>query len=108
MRSDDFGSTTRDPPRITRSFIRATREKTMRGRIVGFAMACGLLSLLAAGAVRAQTIELTFWSHWAAEMPKREFVEGVIKDFEAKHPNVKIKPTWYEKTALYAALKTAL
>ena len=56
----------------------------------------------------AQTKELTFWSHWAAEMPKREFVEGAIRDFEAKNPNVKIKQTWYEKTALYAGLKTAL
>jgi multiple sugar transport system substrate-binding protein len=52
--------------------------------------------------------ELTFWSHWAAEMPKREFVEQSIKEFEAKNPNVKIKATWYEKTALYAGLKTAL
>jgi multiple sugar transport system substrate-binding protein len=51
---------------------------------------------------------LTFWSHWAAELPKREFVEAAIKDFETKHPNIKLKPTWYEKTALYAGLKTAL
>jgi multiple sugar transport system substrate-binding protein len=57
---------------------------------------------------QAQTKELTFWSHWAAELPKREFVEGAIKDFETKNPNIKIKATWYEKTALYAALKTAL
>jgi len=55
-----------------------------------------------------QTKELTFWSHWAAEMPKREFVEAAIKDFEAKNPNIKLKQTWYEKTALYAGLKTAL
>lgn len=56
----------------------------------------------------SQTKELTFWSHWAAEMPKREFVEAAIKDFEAKNPNIKLKQTWYEKTALYAGLKTAL
>jgi ABC-type glycerol-3-phosphate transport system substrate-binding protein len=49
---------------------------------------------------QAQTKELTFWSHWAAELPKREFVEGAIKDFETKNPNIKIKATWYEKTAL--------
>jgi multiple sugar transport system substrate-binding protein len=55
-----------------------------------------------------QTKELTFWSHWAAEMPKREFVEAAIRDFEAKNPNIKLKQTWYEKTALYAGLKTAL
>lgn len=52
--------------------------------------------------------EITFWSHWAAEVPKRTFVEAAIADFEAKNPGIKIKATWYEKTALYAALKTAL
>jgi multiple sugar transport system substrate-binding protein len=52
--------------------------------------------------------ELTFWSHWAAEVPKRSFVEKAIADFEKKNPDIKIKATWYEKTALYAALKTAL
>ena len=55
-----------------------------------------------------QAKELTFWSHWAAEMPKRTFVEEAIKNFEAKNPGIKIKQTWYEKTALYAGLKTAL
>ena len=74
--------------------------------------------ILAAGVIAATTAltapafgqakELTFWSHWAAEMPKREFVEAAIRDFEAKNPNVKLKQTWYEKTALYAGLKTAL
>ncbi len=57
---------------------------------------------------QAQQKELTFWSHWAAEMPKRSFVEAAIKAFEEKNPNIKIKQTWYEKTALYAGLKTAL
>jgi multiple sugar transport system substrate-binding protein len=56
----------------------------------------------------AQIKEITFWSHWAAEKPKRDFVEKAIADFEAKNPGIKIKATWYEKTALYAALKTAL
>ena len=56
----------------------------------------------------AQTKEITFWSHWAAEKPKRDFVEKAIASFEAKNPGIKIKATWYEKTALYAALKTAL
>ena len=56
----------------------------------------------------AEVKELTFWSHWAAEQPKRQFVEAVIRDFEEKNPDIRIKPTWYEKTALYAGLKTAL
>jgi multiple sugar transport system substrate-binding protein len=63
--------------------------------------------LAAPAPVLAQT-ELTLWSHWAAEKIKRDFVEDAIKRFEEKNPGVKIKASWYEKTALYAALKTAL
>ena len=63
---------------------------------------------LAGPAAAQQVKELTFWSHWAAEMPKRTFVEEAIKAFEAKNPGIKLKQTWYEKTALYAGLKTAL
>ena len=63
---------------------------------------------LAGSAAAQQVKELTFWSHWAAEMPKRTFVEEAIKAFEAKNPGIKLKQTWYEKTALYAGLKTAL
>ena len=64
--------------------------------------------LLGRTASAQQVKELTFWSHWAAEVPKRTFVEEAIKQFEAKNPGIKIKQTWYEKTALYAGLKTAL
>lgn len=60
------------------------------------------------GSASADVTELTLWSHWAAEVPKRSFVEEAIKDFEAKNPDVKINVTWYEKNALYAALKAAL
>jgi len=66
------------------------------------------LAAFAAQQAGAQTKEITFWSHWAAEMPKKQFVEKAIAEFEAANPGVKIKPTWYEKTALYAGLKTAL
>ncbi|MEP6701636.1 MAG: extracellular solute-binding protein [Betaproteobacteria bacterium] len=65
-----------------------------------------LVLCVTASAASAQ--ELTLWTHWAAEKIKREFVEDAIKRFEAAHPGVKIKASWYEKTALYAALKTAL
>jgi multiple sugar transport system substrate-binding protein len=64
---------------------------------------------LASGPAQAQgKKELTLWSHWAAEKVKREFVEDAIKRFEADNPGVTIKPVFYEKNALYAALKTAL
>ena len=61
-----------------------------------------------ASSALGQQVKLTLWSHWAAEKIKRDFVEDAIKRFESTHPNVKIEATWYEKNALYAALKTAL
>ena len=66
-----------------------------------------LLLLAFASSAMAQ-VKLTMWSHWAAEKIKRDFVEDAIKRFEAANPGVKIEASWYEKTALYAALKTAL
>src|SRR5918999_4703177 len=65
------------------------------------------LALAFASSALAQ-VKLTLWSHWAAEKIKRDFVEDAIKRFEAANPGVKIEASWYEKTALYAALKTAL
>jgi multiple sugar transport system substrate-binding protein len=53
-------------------------------------------------------VKLTMWSHWSAEKIKRDYVEDSIRRFEAANPGVKIEAQWYEKTALYAALKTAL
>ena len=75
------------------------------GRIVA---ALGLAAAFAVAPQPAKSQELTMWSHWAAEQIKRKFVEDAIERFEKANPGVKIKPTWYEKTALYAALKTAL
>lgn len=73
----------------------------------------GVLAAIAtAGAtltpLRAQAQEITLWSHWAAEQPKRQFVEEAIRRFQAANPGVTVKTTWYEKNALYAALRTAL
>ena len=77
-------------------------------RLTFITVASLAVASLAAPAQAQQPKELTFWSHWAAEMPKRTFVEEAIKRFEANNPGIKIKQTWYEKTALYAGLKTAL
>lgn len=78
-------------------------KRSLQSAVGALVLLCGLVF-----PVHAQTKEITFWSHWAAELPKKQFVEKVIADFEAKNPGVKVKATWYEKTALYAALKTAL
>jgi multiple sugar transport system substrate-binding protein len=81
----------------------------MRRKRLSTALAAALLMVTWSGFSSAQQVkELTFWSHWAAEMPKRTFVELAIKEFEAKNPGIRLKQTWYEKTALYAGLKTAL
>jgi multiple sugar transport system substrate-binding protein len=81
----------------------------VRAKSLSLPIAASLLVASWAGSASAQQVkELTFWSHWAAEVPKRTFVEEAIKKFEAKNPGIKIKQTWYEKTALYAGLKTAL
>jgi multiple sugar transport system substrate-binding protein len=63
---------------------------------------------LAFAANAAAQTKITMWSHWAAEKIKRDYVEDAIKRFEAANPGMKIEASWYEKTALYAALKTAL
>jgi multiple sugar transport system substrate-binding protein len=81
----------------------------MRGTFIPTLAAAMVSALTCAAPAAAQAVkELTFWSHWAAEVPKRTFVEEAIRRFEAKNPGVKLKQTWYEKTALYAGLKTAL
>ncbi len=71
------------------------------------AIAAAAIFLISATACRAETV-LTLWSHWADHDSKRSFVEGAARDFEAANPGVKVNVTWYEKKALYAALKTAL
>jgi multiple sugar transport system substrate-binding protein len=75
--------------------------RILRIIIAAVAFACASSAL-------SQPVKLTLWSHWAAEKIKRDFVEDAIKRFEAANPNVRVEATWYEKTALYAALKTAL
>jgi multiple sugar transport system substrate-binding protein len=78
---------------------------TRRWCAVGaFAM---VLGIGAAGLEAAETT-LTMWSHEASEPAKVAWREGAARNFEAKNPGVKVKITWYEKEALYAALKTAL
>src|ERR1044072_2273111 len=76
----------------------------MLTRIIALAVA----AVFSAGAAQAAQEEVTLWEHGAAEQIKRQYVEEAIADFEKKNPGVKIKASWYEKNALYAALKTAL
>lgn len=80
----------------------------MKRSWIGPAIA-GVAAMLAVGTAPARAdTEITLWSHWASEKVKRDFVEDAITRFEAANPGVRIKATWYEKSALFSALKTAI
>jgi multiple sugar transport system substrate-binding protein len=79
------------------------RPKSTLGALAAASLFAGSF---ASSPVQAQ--EITVWSHWAAEQIKRQYVEDAAKRFEQSRPGVKVKITFYEKSALYAALKTAL
>ena len=80
----------------------------MRRLFASIAAVATAAALFAAPRPAFAETEVTLWTHWAAEKIKRDFVEDAIKRFEEKNPGVKIKASWYEKTSLYASLKTAL
>ena len=51
---------------------------------------------------------LTVWSHFADHQGVRGFFKEFEKEFEKANPGVKLKMTFYEKKALFAAQMTAL
>ena len=67
-----------------------------------------VLGATAAWSARAEDVTLTVWSHEADEPAKVAFRELAARNLEAAHPGLHVKITWYEKTGLDAALKTAL
>ena len=73
-----------------------------------FACAALALAVGIGSAAKAEDITLTVWSHEADETAKVALREQAARNFEAKHPGVHVKITWYEKDGLYTALKTAL
>jgi len=82
------------------------RRATVRWLAVGALVIA--LGISTSARVSAGEITLTMWSHEASEPAKVAWRETAARNFEAKNPGVKVKITWYEKEALYAALKTAL
>jgi multiple sugar transport system substrate-binding protein len=68
----------------------------------------GALVCLAASVVAAEDITITMWSHEADQPSKVAWREAAARALERKNPGVKVKITWFDKPALYAALKTAL
>jgi len=81
-----------------------------RPRRTGLALA-GVVVAAITGLVgtdaRAERV-LTLWSHWADHETKVAFVETAARKLEERHPDVKVKITWYQKNPLYAALQSAL
>ena len=79
------------------------RKKSWLVLAIGVTMA----ALFLTSVVQAESV-VNLWSHWADHETKVNFVETAAKNFEAKNPGVKVKITWYQKKALYSALKVAL
>ncbi len=72
------------------------------------AAAVALLTGFVAPIVQAQETTITMWSHEADQPSMVAWREMAARTFEKKNPGVKVKITWFDKPALYAALKTAL
>ena len=72
------------------------------------AAAVALLTGFVAPIVQAQETTITMWSDEADQPSKVAWREMAARAFEKKNPGVKVKITWFDKPALYAALKTAL
>jgi multiple sugar transport system substrate-binding protein len=72
------------------------------------AAAVALVTGFVAPIVQAQETTITMWSHEADQPSKVAWREMAARTFEKKNPGVKVKITWFDKPALYAALKTAL
>lgn len=43
----------------------------------------------------AETIEIVYWSMWNEDEPQGQVVKSAIEAYEADHPNVDVKVTWY-------------
>ena len=46
-------------------------------------------------APEAKAVELIYWSMWNEDEPQGQVVKSAIEAYEADHPNVDIKVTWY-------------
>ncbi len=51
---------------------------------------------------------LRVWSHWAGEPLRRQFMEGLGREFGTANPELRVEFSWYDKPSLNTALRTAL
>jgi multiple sugar transport system substrate-binding protein len=82
----------------------------MRG--THLARSIGLAALLAilgwSGPEAGAETTITMWSHYADHQGVRKVFEEIVRRYEANNPGVKLKVTFYEKNALFAAQSTSL
>lgn len=81
-------------------------RSTRRTRWIGLTLMLGLLGTAVRDG-RADTT-VTMWSHFADHQGVRTVFEEIVRRFEANNPGVKLKVTFYEKNALFAAQSTSL
>src|SRR4030095_1158656 len=62
----------------------------------------------ATSAPSAEKTQIKWWSQWAAQPANRKFIDTVVADYEAAHPNVDIEVTYFEQAPLGDALKAAM
>jgi multiple sugar transport system substrate-binding protein len=81
-------------------------KSKLLARSIGLVAALALLGWGSPEA-RAETT-ITMWSHFADHQGVRTVFEEIVRRFEANNPGVKLKVTFYEKNALFAAQSTSL
>ena len=52
-----------------------------------------------------EKVKIVWWSHWAEETNKRNFIEQVIEDYTAEHPNVEVEVVWWQKVEMFPAIQ---
>jgi multiple sugar transport system substrate-binding protein len=77
-------------------------------RFASIALGCAMLAVSWAPPSMAQTKELTIWTMGGDQPGWVKWLEGITANFEKNNPGAKAKITYYEKTALGVALRTAL
>ena len=81
---------------------------TTRAMKSALALTFALGLALGAPPPAAADTTVTMWSHFADHQGVRAVFEEVVKRYEANNPGVKLKISFYEKNALFAAQSTAL
>jgi multiple sugar transport system substrate-binding protein len=82
-------------------------KKLMAARWIAAGFITAAVSLVPFVAAKAET-ELTLWSMGADDDQWVKWIETIQTRFEASHPGVKLKVSWYDLNALRTALNTAL